>query len=963
MARIFISHSSANNAEAIALRDWLAGEGWDDVFLDLDPERGIVAGERWERAFKEAESRCEAVLFLLSRAWLNSRWCQEELNLAHRLNKRPFGVLVEDMPIADLPPDLTSTWQLVSLATGSDHRRFRALTPDKAVKTHVKFSASGLSRLKGGLTKAGLDARFFAWPPAGEPNRPPYRGLKPLEAEDAGIFFGREAQIIAALDGIRGLAERTPPRFFVILGASGAGKSSFLRAGLLPRLSRDDRNFLPLPAIRPDRAVLSGKTGLVRSLDAAFQKHKAHLARAKMKAPPALAKIKVAVEGGAQTLLPLLCSLAEGVRPPSLPEMTAPKLPALVMSIDQGEELFVAEGAKQAEEFLSLLKVIAMAEEPKIIVLVTIRSDSYERLQMSKALEGVDQKTLSLPPVPHGSYVDIIEGPARRLKDTERALKIEPALTEALLTDIEAGGAKDALPLLAFTLEWLYLKYGGDGDLRLSEYEQLGRIKGSIEAAVKRALAAADAADHATRLALLRRGLIPWLAEIDPDTGVARRRVARITEIPEKSRPLINLLVEQRLLTTDTTRGAGSEVTVEPAHEALLRQWEQLNEWLRQGFTALKALESVKRAARDWEKRQFGHLWSEERIIDFVRQFENSGLSFNDVDDPDQIRRFLGPTDPTELVNLLSFSGEQIELEKMGVSYGQTWQPPLSHRARRSIGVRLALLGDPKAGDGRRGTGLGTDGRPDIDWCKIESDDHIVVKILSDTDDPDSEVKETISRRVETFFISKYPITIAQFRGFVDECYHNGKFNRKELKPSSFPPMLGPPDHEGHHSNEPAFSISWYDAVTFCNWITERFGHKVRLPTEFEWQLASTGRNQLRIYPWDNVESKPWDPKRETWRANTTQSGLIGATAVGLYPKGTSPFGVLDMAGTVWEWCLNSFDSPEAEDFDEPGVKRAWRGGSWYYNAEYARCTYRYWNYPDARNCDVGFRIVTESVA
>jgi hypothetical protein len=57
----------------------------------------------------------------------------------------------------------------------------------------------------------------------------------------------------------------------VILGASGAGKSSFLRAGLLPRLNRDDRNFLPLPIIRPGRAVLTGETGLARSLYAAFQ--------------------------------------------------------------------------------------------------------------------------------------------------------------------------------------------------------------------------------------------------------------------------------------------------------------------------------------------------------------------------------------------------------------------------------------------------------------------------------------------------------------------------------------------------------------------------------------------------------------------------------------------------------------------------------------------------------------------
>ena len=114
MARIFISHSSANNCEAIALRDWLAGEGWDDVFLDLDPERGIVAGERWERALNEAANRCEAVLFLVTRAWLGSRWCMKELNLAHRLNKRLFGVLIEDITIAELPPDLTRTWQLVN---------------------------------------------------------------------------------------------------------------------------------------------------------------------------------------------------------------------------------------------------------------------------------------------------------------------------------------------------------------------------------------------------------------------------------------------------------------------------------------------------------------------------------------------------------------------------------------------------------------------------------------------------------------------------------------------------------------------------------------------------------------------------------------------------------------------------------------------------------------------------------
>ena len=155
--------------------------------------------------------------------------------------------------------------------------------------------------------------------------------------------------------------------------------------------------------------------------------------------------------------------------------------------------------------------------------------------------------------MPKGAYAEVIKGPARRLEGTKRALKIEEPLVDALLSDIEGGGAKDALPLLAFTLERLYREHGGDGDLKLSEYEELGRVKGSIEAAVERALKAADAdpkipRDREARLALLRRGLIPWLAGIDPDTGTPRRRIARQSEIPAESRPLIDLLVEQRLL-------------------------------------------------------------------------------------------------------------------------------------------------------------------------------------------------------------------------------------------------------------------------------------------------------------------------------------------------------------------------------------------------------------------------------
>jgi hypothetical protein len=572
--RIFLSHSSTNNAEAVALRDWLEREGWkDEIFLDLDPQRGIAAGERWERSLNEAANRCEAVLFLVSKAWLGSDWCIKEFNLAHRLNKRLFGLLVEDLAITDLPVYLTSTWQIVRLAAGHDHVMLRAVLPVTHEEAHVTFSAEGLQRLKHGLEEAGLDAKYFAWPPQNDPSRPPYRGLRPLEAEDTGIFFGRDAPVIEGLDRLRGLRETTPPRLLVILGASGSGKSSFLRAGLLPRLKRDDRHFLPLPIIRPDRAAINGETGLLPALEDVFRAVGIATTRAKLRA---------AIEGGASTLRPLLEALADKATPSALDADAKLTRPTLILSVDQGEELF--PGQDEARAFLVLLHDLLIQDTPAIIAVFTIRSDKYESLQLAKELDGVRQETFSLPPMPKGSYAEVIKGPALRLEGTERPFEVEDTLVDTLLTDIEAGGAKDALPLLAFTLERLYVEEGGDGDLTVAEYRNLGGITGSIEAAVERALKAADAdpaipKDRVARLALLRHGLIPWLARIDPDTGAPLRRVAQLSEIPVEARPLIQHLVEQRLLATDVSEET-REKTIEPAHEALLRQWSLLRGWL-----------------------------------------------------------------------------------------------------------------------------------------------------------------------------------------------------------------------------------------------------------------------------------------------------------------------------------------------------------------------------------------------
>ena len=521
MSRIFLSHSSKNNATAIALRDWLVSEGWDDLFLDLDPDRGIAAGERWEQALHKAARDCEAVLFLISRDWLASPWCLNELTLARRLNKRLFGVLIEEgLSVSDLPKDVTSTWQLVNLATGNDHQQFPVKLPITGEQEHVTFSLEGLSRLKTGLQRAGLHASYFAWPPKTDPDRAPYRGLRPLESDDAGIFFGREAPVIEAIDRLRGVVDAAPPRMLVVLGASGAGKSSFMRAGLLPRLERDGQTFLPLPVIRPERAVINGETGLLAALTAAFaEKTSLKLARA---------DIRAAIEGGADTLKPLLEQLQLAAGPPAIDGLEAAKPPTLVLAVDQGEELFLAEGAEEAVQFIGLLRDLMASDHPPVIAIFTIRSDNYERLQSAPELDGIYQQTLSLPPMPRGSYAEVVKGPIQRLEGTSRAVKLDDALVDALLSDIDAGVAKDALPLLAFTLERLYGEYGATGHLTLEHYTKLGRVKGSIEAAVERAFKAADGdsripRDREARLALLRRGLIPWIANIDPDTKAPRR--------------------------------------------------------------------------------------------------------------------------------------------------------------------------------------------------------------------------------------------------------------------------------------------------------------------------------------------------------------------------------------------------------------------------------------------------------
>jgi len=937
VSRIFLSHSSANNAEAIAIRDWMIAHGWDDLFLDLDPERGLKAGERWQEALKRAAEHCEMVVFLVSPVWAASKWCLAEFLLAKSLNKRVFAVIVEPTSFSELPTEMTAEWQITDLTTGvRDYHATVTLPGGKT--TDVALGTEGLDRLRIGLVQSGLDPKHFPWPPANDPDRPPYRGLLPLEADDAGILFGREAAVIDALDRLRGLREAPPPRLLVILGASGSGKSSFLRAGLLPRLARDDRQFLALPIIRPERVAISGETGLLRALEGVFRTANLSVARADLRA---------AIDGGATKLRPLLSMLAQKATPAAADTTVTPKAPTLVLSIDQGEELFLAEGQQEAQPFLALLRDLVTPEAPAVIALFTIRSDNYERLQLAKELEGVRQQALSLPPMPKGSYAEVIKGPAQRLEGTPRALRIDDEVVDALLADSEAGGAKDALPLLAFTLERLYGEYGATGHLKLEHYEKLGRIEGSIEAAVDRVFRAADAdpkvpKDRQGRLALLRHGLIPWLAGIDPDTGAPRRRVARLSEIPAEARPLIDLLVEQRLLSTDVATGT-KETTIEPAHEALLRQWSLLRGWLKEDAALLTVLDGIKREARDWAANGKATSWlahTGERLRAAERLLGRPDLAAN-----------LEPTDKDYVACCQRAEQAAQTAARQRVLFGAVAAVVLAVIGYGGwfVYVRARLL--PMFWDVNTSLltteaeqALNPGGAP---FKECVSCPQMVFMPAGDFIMGSDEASE--ERPPHSVAIQK-PFAVGKFEVTFDEWYacvaHRGCNHE-------------PGDDKGWGwGQQPVMNVSWDDAKQYVAWIAKLTGKPYRLLTESEWEYAAHA-GTTTTYSWGNDIGKDnancggcgsqWDNKQ------TAPVGSFKPNAFGLY----------DMHGNVWEWVEDCWHASYAQ---APVDGTAWakpctdtgrviRGGSWTDVPKFARATARITYSADVRANYLGFRL------
>jgi formylglycine-generating enzyme required for sulfatase activity len=739
----------------------------------------------------------------------------------------------------------------------------------------------------------------------------PYRGLGVFREEDAGFYFGREPDV----DRLAEAVDRYP--LVAIVGAPGSGKSSLARAGLIPRLRRSANQcvwqmaamvpgsdpFLALarallPLREPERYLTWSKG----DIDDECERLRDHLLRK-----------------GAAHLTYVVGQILE----------EEPGTTHVLLLVEQWEELYTYRPSEPAaaqaysqrvRAFINMLLEATRRGAPLRAVL-TLRADYWGEVLNDEPVAAhlPDAALVHLRALDRTALEAVIRRPAEMTR-----LKAPQELVEVLLND--TAGQPGDLPLLEFALQQLWAERANNGNsLTLGAYRAMG---GLAKAIVSRAEAVYDTLEPKEREAI--PGVFAALVQVGELRADLRRR-AHLKELSEAGQAVAHRLADERLLVTSRDWTSGDEL-VEVAHEALLRHWPKLEEWIDQRRGALLTIRQLQADSRTWlEKgKNASYQWSHERVREAVAALGQIG---SEVVLSDEEQEFLGPTNVNEML---------AELE----------QPETPHKRRLLIGERLAVLGEHPS---RWGVGVDENRTPRIDWRRVPGGT-VTISILYNPDDPYSKVEDTLPKEVEPFHIACYPITVAQYRAFIDA--EDGWRDRAWWGEDLYREEEGDTYEFGRYGNHPAVYVSWFDAVAFCRWLSRRLGFTVRLLDEWEWQQAATGGHVDNVFPW----GPNWDAKAEPWRANTFENRLGQPTAVGMYPAGASPVGACDMAGTVWEWCLNKFKTPEvmhsgARDFDD----RVLRGGSWINDQVYARAASRNRNSPSDRVNLIGFRVVCSS--
>ncbi|MGD2089837.1 MAG: SUMF1/EgtB/PvdO family nonheme iron enzyme [Candidatus Aminicenantes bacterium] len=258
---------------------------------------------------------------------------------------------------------------------------------------------------------------------------------------------------------------------------------------------------------------------------------------------------------------------------------------------------------------------------------------------------------------------------------------------------------------------------------------------------------------------------------------------------------------------------------------------------------------------------------------------------------------------------------------------------------------------------------LGTLGDPRINVLKPKMV-HVESGEFTRGGDEDDDEKPIGQIYLDEFMMGKYPVTNEEFKAFIID----GGYEKKDLWTSEGwqwrkdEKILAPDnwhDRKWNGPNFPVVGVSWYEAAAYVKWLSQKTGENYVLPTEAQWEKAGRGASGL-IYPWGNKFDKNL--------CNSWEGGLKRTSPVGVFPGGESPYGCMDMAGNVWEWCGDWYEKDYYQTCPvknpkgpNTGSHRVFRGGSWGDNAWYCRAAYRLGNHPAIRGADFGFRLARSS--
>ncbi|GAA1315319.1 TIR domain-containing protein [Saccharothrix xinjiangensis] len=534
MARVFISHATADLEVAREVRDWLAADG-HDPFLAAHLGGGIAVGEDWKQRLYAELRRSDAVLCVVTEAFVASNWCAAEVGIADLLGCRLLPLRVA----AGVVHPLMEHLQYAEFAAGGVRERL-----DRALR---QVEAGGRTRWRDGDN--------------------PFPGLEPFTSALSELFFGRDEERRELAGLLRADARGG---LLAVVGPSGSGKSSLLRAGVLPSLELEhDWLVVPpwLPGDDPRREL-----AVVLAARAARQGLGWSVAEVRDRLDAEDGLLRVAED--------LVATRSGGGR--------------LLVAVDQAEELFTRAPEGEREAVAVLLRE---ALEGPVRVVATLRSEFLDDLRALPALAGVSVGAYVLAPLDRDVLREVITGPAR-----VAGLGVDPKLVGRLVADTGSG---EALPLLAFTLRRLASGCSRGDELTVDRYRSLGGVDGALtrhaDATLERAAARSGLSAEEVLAALVRL--------VGPGHRGWRRVV--LAGLSDPLRVALGVFVDRRLLT------ASGDGWVGVAHEALFTAWEPLRRAVAERSRALQAAWSAERAAAEWEAagRSDAYLWEADRVV------------------------------------------------------------------------------------------------------------------------------------------------------------------------------------------------------------------------------------------------------------------------------------------------------------------------------------------------------------